>query len=198
MNKLPREYYLHDDVITISKELLGKFLMTTIDGCTTGGMIVETEAYRAPEDKASHAYDLRRTPRNEAMYRQGGICYIYRCYGIHTLFNVVTNEKGTPHAILVRALEPLVGIDKMVERRRKKKLDRSIACGPGSLSQALGIDISLNMTALDSSVIWIEDRHVTVDADAVIASPRVGIEYAEEYALLPWRFRIKNNHWAGK
>jgi len=198
MNKLPREYYLHDDVITISKELLGKFLMTTIDGCTTGGMIVETEAYRAPEDKASHAYDLRRTPRNEAMYRQGGICYIYRCYGIHTLFNVVTNEKGTPHAILVRALEPLVGIDKMVERRRKKKLDRSIACGPGSLSQALAIDISLNMTALDSSVIWIEDRHVTVDADAVIASPRVGIEYAEEYALLPWRFRIKNNHWAGK
>jgi DNA-3-methyladenine glycosylase len=187
--KLPLEYYQQDDVLFLSRDLLGKFLVTYIDQQLTAGMIIETEAYRAPDDRASHAYGNRRTKRNEVMYHAGGVCYVYRCYGIHALFNVVTNHLNVPHAILIRAIKPVEGIDHMLIRRQKHKNDKNLASGPGTLTQALGIDTVHNGLSLLSSVIWIEDRHIIIPPESIITGPRVGIDYAGEDALLPWRFR---------
>lgn len=191
--KLPLSFYRQEDVLAISRQLLGKYLFTSFDGCMTGGMIVETEAYRAPDDRASHAFGMRRTKRNENMYQAGGVCYIYLCYGLHSLFNIVTNQHGIPHAILIRALEPTEGLEKMLERRHKDKVDRSLTGGPGSLAQALGLSINHNGLSLAGPDIWVEDKGVIVLDEDVIASPRVGVDYAGEDALLPWRFRLKNN-----
>jgi DNA-3-methyladenine glycosylase len=190
---LPVDFYRHEDVLSISKQLLGKFLFTCIGDQLTGGMIIETEAYRAPEDRASHAYGLRRTKRNEAMYQAGGISYVYLCYGIHSLFNIVTNQAGIPHAILIRAIEPVDGIAIMLKRRRKAQWDKTLAGGPGALSQALGIALHHNGEPLTGSLIWVEDRGMMINDDDILASPRVGIDYAGEDALLPWRFRIRKN-----
>lgn len=191
MAKLPLEYYLQEDVVFLSKDLLGKILVTHIGGIITAGTIIETEAYRAPDDKASHAYGFRRTKRNEVMYKAGGVCYVYRCYGIHALFNVITNKSEMPHGILIRAIAPLEGIETMLQRRGKTKVDRTLTSGPGTVSQALGIDTCHNGISLIESTIWIEDRHIAVPEENVIIGPRVGIDYAGEDALLPWRFRMK-------
>ena len=191
--KLPLSFYRQEDVLAISRQLLGKYLFTCFDGALTGGMIVETEAYRAPDDRASHAYGMRRTKRNESMYQAGGICYIYLCYGLHTLFNIVTNQYGIPHAILIRALEPAVGIETMIQRRHKKKVDRSLTGGPGAMAQALGLTLKHNGLSLRGPDIWVEDKGVLVLDNDVLASPRVGVAYAGEDALLPWRFRLKNS-----
>lgn len=181
-------------MLSISRELLGKFLVTKIGGETvTGGMIVETEAYHGPEDKASHAYNNRFTPRTSIMYEEGGVAYVYFCYGIHYLFNVVTNIKGVPHAVLVRALEPSDGIELMMKRRKKEQFTQLLAAGPGSVCQALGITKAQNGLSLLSDEIWIEDRGKLSMPDDIIASPRVGVAYAAEHAELPWRFRIKGN-----
>jgi DNA-3-methyladenine glycosylase len=188
--KLPLTFYQRDDVLTISKELLGKFLFTCFDGNLTGGMIIETEAYRGAEDRACHAYGNRRTKRTEIMFQPGGVCYVYLCYGIHSLLNVVTHGEDFPHAILIRAIKPVEGIDCMLQRRNKSKLDKTLASGPGALTEALGITVQHNGISLDSSLIWIEDRHYTVDPKDILASPRVGIDYAGADAFLPWRFRI--------
>lgn len=187
---LPAEYYLNEDVLVLSRDLLGKYLFTKIDGIITGGMIIETEAYRGPEDRASHAYGGRRTARNEVMYSSGGVSYVYLCYGIHYLFNIVTNRVDTPHAILVRAIQPEVGIEMMLIRRKKQKIDSTLTSGPGSLTQALGIKIIHNGLPLAGPAIWIEDRKIK--PAHIIASPRVGIDYAGPDAALPWRFRIGN------
>lgn len=190
MTVLPLEYYQDHEVLFLSQDLLGKFLMTKIGSSVTGGMIIETEAYRAPEDRASHAFGMRRTRRNEMMFQEGGHCYVYQCYGIHALFNVVTNIKDVPHAILIRAIQPMVGIEEMLRRRGKDKLDKSLAGGPGTLTQALGIELSHNGCALTGPMIWIEDRQVIIPQDHIIVGPRIGVSYAGEDALLPWRFRI--------
>lgn len=195
MNKIPIVYYLIDDVVALSRDLIGKMLMTNIDGRLTGGMIVETEAYRAPEDKASHAYGYRRTPRNAAMYKKGGVAYVFQCYGIHSLFNIVTNGEGHPHAVLIRAIQPLVGIDHMLDRRGLKRVDRRIAGGPGCLTQALGILQEHNYTSLASNSIWLEHAREPLSSENIVASPRVGIDYAGEDAQLPWRFRLKGSRW---
>jgi DNA-3-methyladenine glycosylase len=189
--KLSNSFYRHHDVLFISQQLLGKFLFSRIDGILTGGMIIETEAYRGIDDKASHAYGNRRTKRTEVMYQAGGICYVYLCYGLHALLNVVTNNQEHPHAILIRALQPTVGIDHMLLRRKKKRLDSTLTSGPGSLTQALGITVKHNGTPLNGSLVWIEDRNVIIKPNQIIASPRVGIDYAGEDAFLPWRFRLK-------
>jgi DNA-3-methyladenine glycosylase len=141
MAKLKRSFYTRDNVVAVARELLGKFLITRIDGVLTSGMITETEAYGGISDRASHAYNGRRTNRTEIMFAEGGTAYVYLCYGIHHLFNVVTHKKDTPHAILIRAIEPVEGIDIMVERRKKERLDFSLTSGPGALSQALGIHV---------------------------------------------------------
>jgi DNA-3-methyladenine glycosylase len=193
--KIPLNFYRQNDVITISRLLLGKYLLTNFDNELTGGMIVETEAYRAPEDRASHAFGMRRTKRNAVMYQAGGVCYVYLCYGLHSLLNVVTNYEGIPHAILIRALEPKIGIDIMLRRRHKSKVDRSLTGGPGALAQALGVTRMHNGLLLTSSQIWIEDRGIAFLEEEILASPRVGVAYAREDALLPWRFRLKNSKW---
>jgi DNA-3-methyladenine glycosylase len=192
---LPLEYYQQEDVLFLSRDLIGKFLITNINGQKTSGMIVETEAYRGPEDRASHAYGLRRTKRNEAMYSAGGTCYVYLCYGIHSLFNVVTNHANVPHAILIRALEPDEGQDTMLLRRGKEKMAKNITAGPGALAQALGIETKHNGISLISHTIWLEDRGCRFSENEITASPRVGVAYAGEDAKLPWRFRLKNCPW---
>lgn len=193
MKILPLEYYQYHDVLFLSQDLLGKFLMTQIGPIVTGGMIIETEAYRAPEDRASHAFNNRRTKRNDTMFHEGGRGYVYQCYGIHALFNVVTNLAGIPHAILIRAIRPTVGIEEMLRRRHKEKLTKTIAGGPGTLTQALGINLSHNGCLLTGPLIWIEDRGVTPSPEEILIGPRIGIEYAGEHALLPWRFRLTSN-----
>ncbi len=195
---LPSEYFRQDDVLMLSQDLIGKFLMTNIDGEITGGMIVETEAYRAPEDRASHAFGGRRTTRNEMMYEAGGIAYLYRCYGIHSLFNIVTNAAETPHAILIRAIEPTEGIEIMLRRRKKTAFDYTLTSGPGTVSQALGITMEHNGASISGPTIWIEHRGYTIPEDKIVASPRVGIDYAGQDAQLPWRFRLKDNPWTSR
>ena len=195
MTILTQKFYLNDDVVAISQALLGKFLVTRFGGQLTAGMIVETEAYRGAEDKASHAYNHRRTARTETMYQAGGIGYIYLCYGIHHLFNVVTAQAGTPHAVLIRAIEPVDGISTMIKRRNMKKAESRLTAGPGVLSQALGITTQINGCSLMGDMIWIEDRGIHFTQQQIIASPRVGIDYAQEHKLLPWRFRVKDSSW---
>jgi DNA-3-methyladenine glycosylase len=196
--KLPKEFYLQEDVLKICKELLGKFLYTKIDGKLSGGMITETEAYKAPEDKASHAYGGRKTPRTEIFYEEGGVSYVYLCYGIHHLFNVVTNKKDIPHAILIRAIEPFEGVEYMLKRRNKNKVSTLLTCGPGSMSQALGIGIQHNKVDLQGNDIWIEDRGIKIAKKDILKGPRIGVDYAAEYASKAWRFGIKNNSWVSK
>jgi DNA-3-methyladenine glycosylase len=188
---LKRDYYLQADVIQLSQDLLGKYLFTCFEDKMTGGKIIETEAYRGPEDKASHAYGNRRTKRNEVMYHKGGICYVYVCYGIHCLFNIVTHREGIPHAILIRAIEPEIGIEYMIKRRKTKFQSPTLTSGPGSLTQALGIAKAHNGSLLTGPEIWIEDRGLHIPPERILSGPRIGIDYAGEDALLPWRFLLK-------
>jgi DNA-3-methyladenine glycosylase len=186
---LGRDFYLRDDVVTISRELLGKVLCTGIDGALTRAMITETEAYAGVGDKASHAYGGRRTRRTEPMFSEGGTAYVYLCYGIHHLFNVVTNSVGTAHAVLIRAGEPLSGTERMLQRRKKRTVDRSLLAGPGSLARAMGITTHHTGCSLLDGPIWIEDHGIDIDDDAVTVGPRVGVDYAGDDALRPYRFR---------
>lgn len=190
IDKLPLHFYTRTDVVEVAQDLLGKKLVTHINGITTAGIIVETEAYSHTE-KACHAH-RGQTKRNEAMFQQGGIAYVYLCYGIHHLFNIVVGKAGVGDAVLIRALEPLAGIDAMLQRRNMPKLAPRITAGPGTLSQALGITTQFNATALSGNTIWLEDGEAVPDSD-IIKSPRVGVDYAGADALLPWRFRVKDN-----
>ncbi|UKJ06354.1 DNA-3-methyladenine glycosylase [Solitalea lacus] len=196
--KLDAAFYLREDVVQISKDLLGKFLYTKIDGVLTGGMITETEAYCAPDDKASHAYNLKRTPRTETMFLHGGTAYVYFCYGMHYLFNVVTNVKDVPHAVLIRSIEPIEGVEIQLQRRNLDKIHPRITSGPGATAKALGITKSQNAKSLCSDEIWIEDQGIKILGNNIVAAPRVGVDYAGEYALLPWRFYISTNKFVSK
>lgn len=193
MNKIPLSYYQQDDVVSLSRSLIGKYLFTCMEpeNIVTGGMIIETEAYWGAEDKACHAYNNRRTKRTETMFLEGGTAYVYLCYGLHNLFNIVTNAKDIPHAILIRAIRPEIGIDLMLQRRGKKKIDSTLAKGPGSVCQALGIDRTHDGDRLDGPYIWLEDRGVKIDPKCIHATPRIGVAYAQEDALKLWRFYIK-------
>ncbi len=187
---LARDFYLRANVLKVAKDLLGKYLFTRIDGKTTAGIIVETEAYAGVTDKASHAYGDRRTPRTEIMYAHGGVAYVYLCYGIHHLFNVVTNQAGIPHAVLIRAVVPAEGIETILQRRKKTKLSDSVASGPGMVSEALAIKKSHSGADLMGKTIWLEDRNIQIATRSIICSPRIGVDYAEEDAQLPYRFRV--------
>lgn len=188
---LPRSFYLKDDVVAVSRDLLGKVLCTEIHGQRTAVVITETEAYAGVTDRASHAFGDRRTPRTEPMYESGGTAYVYLCYGIHHLFNVVTSQSGVPHAVLVRAGEVQSGLDIMLERRGKNAADRTLLAGPGSLAQALGITTALTGSSLLEGPVWIEDHGVQVDDAQISVGPRVGIDYAAEDAARPYRFRLQ-------
>jgi DNA-3-methyladenine glycosylase len=200
--KLEKDFYLREDVVQISKDLLGKYLFTKINGKTTAGIITETEAYAGEIDKASHAYNNRRTNRTEIMFAEGGVSYVYLCYGIHHLFNVVTNFKDQPHAVLVRAIRPMEGLKTILERRNTEptkenielvlKGKKKIAGGPGTVSQALGIRTSHSGLDLTKNVIWIEDKGIPIKPKDIITGPRVGVDYAGEDAKLPYRFIVKD------
>ena len=194
MRKLSIDFYQRSNVILITKELLGKILVTKWNGIETSGRIVEVEAYNGIIDKASHAAGGRRTNRNEVMYGDGGFAYVYLCYGIHHLFNVVTNKKEIPHAILIRALDPMKGIDVMLERTGKEKLDNTLTKGPGNVSKALGISFKQHSghSLLSKDLFIAEDDYVLNKKD-IGASPRIGVDYAGEDARLPYRFYIKGN-----
>lgn len=192
MSKLLREFYVRPSVVQIAKDLLGKYLLTRLEDTATGGMIVETEAYAGPEDRASHAYNSRRTSRTEIMFHEGGVAYVYLCYGIHHLFNIVTNVEGIPHAVLIRAMEPTDGVELMLHRRNMKEVSLKLSGGPGTLTQALGIKTTQTQTDLTGEQIWLEDRGFLVPEDEIIAGPRVGVSYAGEDAENPWRFQLKN------
>lgn len=188
--KIAKEFYLRDGVVKISRELLGKVLCSYIDGRFTSGIITETEAYNGAIDKASHAYGNRRTNRTEIMFGEGGKAYVYLCYGIHHLFNIVVNKKDVPHAILIRAIKPVEGIEIMMERRNAKKLTPKMTIGPGTVSQALGITTKHTGVDLTGNLIWLEDRGINVKPKDIVIGPRVGIDYAEEDKDLPYRFQV--------
>ncbi len=196
--KLDKNFYINDDVDHVAQKLLGKFLVTQIDGIVTSGKIVETESYAGVTDKASHAYGGRRSNRTEIMYMPGGTVYVYLIYGIYSLFNVVTNKEDIPHAVLIRAIEPSDGIYEMLKRRKLERPKHNLSAGPGLLSQALGISTRHTGQSLLNGNIWIEDRGVNILQDEIIARPRVGVAYAEEDALLLRRFSIKDNPWVSK
>jgi len=193
MEKLGQDFYSGKNVVLLAKQLIGKVLVTDFNGFRTSGRIVETEAYNGVIDKASHAYGGRNTNRTKVMYMPGGTAYVYLCYGIHHLFNVVTNQENIPHAVLVRALEPLDGIEKMLERTGKPKLDNSLTRGPGNVSKALGIAASHSSLSLLGDHIYIMDDGFTIEPSTVIASPRIGVDYAAEDAALLYRFYVAGN-----
>jgi DNA-3-methyladenine glycosylase len=186
--RLPRSFYLRDDVVTIARDLLGKVLWTEFDGVRTAGIISETEAYAGVSDRASHAWAERRTARNEAMYARGGTAYVYLCYGIHHLFNVVTNLEEVPHAVLIRGIVPLEGQAHM--RRRRGCGTALTTAGPGTLTQALGIRTAHNSIDLLSGPIGIGDRGIKIRVRHILIGPRIGVDYAGKDARLPYRFRL--------
>lgn len=188
--RLGPEFYRRADVVEVSRDLLGKVLCTRIGPTVTRAAITETEAYAGVDDRASHAYGNRRTRRTEPMFAAGGTAYVYLCYGIHHLFNVVTNEAGVPDAVLIRAGAPMAGLGTMLARRDKAHEDRTLLAGPGSLAQALGITTALSGTSLVDGKIWIEDHGIAIEARSITAGPRVGVDYAGEDARRPYRFRI--------
>ncbi|WP_449440668.1 DNA-3-methyladenine glycosylase [Pedobacter steynii] len=198
MSKLPYSFYQSHNVNDLAIQLLGKLLFTKLNGELTGGIIVETEAYKGVEDKASHAYGGRFTNRTQVIYKEGGLSYVYMCYGIHHLFNVVTAPKGTPHAVLIRGIEPVHGIDIMLRRRNMVLLKPNITAGPGALSKAMGIDKSLNAKDLLGDEIWIEDKGGVFPDDQIVSSARVGVDYAGDHALFPWRYYIRGNKFVSK
>lgn len=198
--RLPSDFYLRTDVVQVARELLGKVLVTEFDGLRTAGLITETEAYRAPDDRACHAYGNRRTPRTEVMFWKGGHAYIYLCYGMHHLFNVVTGPEGMAHAVLVRAIEPLEGVDTMLNRRypalpHPPKIRPALTTGPGALAQALGMHSSQTGQSLLASdtLVWIEDRGIAVPETRIASGTRIGVESAGESAAWPWRFWLRDS-----
>lgn len=191
--KIPIDFYRRDDVVQIASDLIGKDLYTCIGGKICAGTIVETEAYRGPEDRASHAFNNRRTPSNEMMYSAGGKVYIYICYGIHDMLNIVTGTEGSSHAILIRAIEPHTGIEYMRERRNLFNNDRRLCQGPGSLAKAMGLNKSHNGADILSDMIWIEDSGKSYSADEINSSARIGLNFEGPYKLIPWRFYLKGN-----
>lgn len=186
--KLKKPYYLEPNVVKLAKDLLGKVLVTREGKILTSGIITETEAYNGIVDKASHAYGNRRTERTEIMFREGGTSYVYLCYGIHYLFNVVINVKDHPHAVLIRAIQPLQGKEIILRRRGVAKPDKKLCIGPGKVSQALGITLKHNGLDLTGDKIWIEDRGIQLKPKDILVGPRIGVDYAGEDAKLPYRF----------
>jgi DNA-3-methyladenine glycosylase len=196
--KLPEAYYHNPDVVALSRDLIGKYLFTSIDGEITGGYIIETEAYAGLIDRASHSFGGKVTPRTKTLYMQGGVSYVYLCYGIHEMFNIVTSVEGQPHAILIRAIQPTHGLDIMMLRRGMEAVKPNITKGPGSVAKALGISRKINALSMLSDTIWIEDRGLTFPDAEVVAGPRIGVNYAGEDALLPYRFYVKGNIYVSK
>lgn len=198
---IERSFFLKEDVVGIARALIGKYLFSNFDGQLTGGIISETEAYNGVHDRASHAWNGKKTKRTEVMYRTGGTAYVYLCYGVHSLFNVVTNVAGIPEAVLIRSIIPVIGTEFMLQRSGKKELNVIDGTGPGRVTKLLGIHYS--HTGLDiagdgcmnetdeintSKLIWIEDRQLIPEEKDIRITKRIGVEYAGDDAGLPYRF----------
>jgi DNA-3-methyladenine glycosylase len=196
--KLSPAFFTRPDPVSIARDLIGKHFYSCFDGVLTGGMVVETEAYSGLNDAACHAHLGRRTKRTQIMYQPGGVAYVYLIYGIYSLFNIVTNEAGFADAVLIRAIEPLQGIEEMRLRRGLTKMETRLTAGPGLVTQALGISTKHNGTDISGNEIWFEDQGVEVPEEDIVAGPRVGVAYAGADALLPWRFSLKGSRWVSK
>src|ERR1700694_4798847 len=197
MRKLPRDFYTRPNVLEVARDLLGKKLVVPArNGSRVAGIIVETEAYCGPEDRASHAYGGRRTNRTETMFGIGGTAYVYFVYGMYNQFNVVTSVAEAPHALLVRAVEPVEGLD-IMRRRRRGRSEYELTSGPGRLCLALGIDRTLDKADLLGERVWIEEG-ISISQRQIARGPRVGIDYAEEWASKSWRFWIRDNPFVSK
>lgn len=195
LTKLKQGFFSGDDVTKIAKALLGKSLVTNVNGEICKSTIVETEAYSHIE-KGCHAYNNRRTKRTEVMFGEPGHAYVYLCYGIHRLFNIVTNKKDVAEAVLIRAVEPLDGM-KLLQSRSGAKSNKRLLAGPGKLSKGLGIGMEHNGISLCGDILWLENG-MNVEGDKIISAPRIGIDYAGEDSLLPWRYYIKDNKHVSK
>lgn len=197
--KLAPSYYLQDNVVSIARDLIGKKIVSVIDGELTSGMITETEAYRGHDDKACHAHLGRFTERTKIMYEEGGVAYVYLCYGIHHLFNIITNSKDRADAVLIRAVAPIDGVEVMLKRRSKEQLDKTLTSGPGNFTKAFGLDRSHYGADLTGDQVWIEeDKNVALKAEDLTVSTRIGIDYAEEDKDLPWRFYLNSSKYVSK
>ena len=192
-NKLPISFYKRKDVVIVARELIGKVVVTNLDGLITSGRIVETEAYVAHIDKASHSFGGRRTAKNEHMYATPGTAYVYICYGMHQMLNVVTNDKDIPDAVLIRAIEPLEGIDIMLKRTGKPKMDFTLTRGPGNVGKALGIFKKHSGSHLLDEEIYLADDGFKTKDNEIGISKRIGVESAFPDSELPYRFYIKGN-----
>ena len=186
--KLTKDYFLTDDVVALARDLIGKFLFTRVDGQLTGGIISETEAYKGTSDRASHAFGGRRTHRNDMMYHEGGVAYVYLCYGMHHLLNFVSNAEDIPDAVLIRGIIPTHGEELMLQRTRKRSITPDIGSAPSTVSKLLGLTVADNGLPLCGEKLWIEDRGLLVPDDSVKVTPRIGVDYAGEDAKLPYRF----------
>lgn len=194
MKKLLLDFYEREDVVRIANDLLGKIVVTNIDGQVTSGRIVETEAYVAITDKASHSFAGKRSMKNEHMYGHPGTSYIYICYGMHQMLNVVTNKIDVPDAVLIRAVEPISGIDIMLQRTGKAVLDNTLTKGPGNVGKALGLSKQHSgKNLLEGEIFIYEDADSKLTADKIGASKRIGIDSAGADSLLPYRFYVKGN-----
>ena len=190
--KLKRSFYLREDTVAVARDLLGKLLVVPDEnGQRVSGMIVETEAYLGVTDRAAHSFGGRRTARNEVMYGLAGHVYVFFVYGMYNQFNVVTGPADHPHAVLIRAVEPVEGIEIMRSRRGQMK-DRNLTSGPGKLCIALNIDRSLSGEALLGKRVWLEEHRLLSD-DEIAVGKRVGIDYAGEDVDKLWRFWVKGN-----
>ncbi|WP_411273453.1 DNA-3-methyladenine glycosylase [Daejeonella sp.] len=192
-SKLPVDFYQQPDVVSVARQLLGKHLYSNIGGQLTGGIIVETEAYRGPDDRGSHAYNNKRTPRNEMMYKAGGVAYMYICYGIHDMLNIVTGIQGMSHAALIRSIEPIEGVEIMCERRGVFDNQKRLCQGPGALAKALGLSKLHNGADLQNDDIWLTDEGIRYTDEQVMASARIGMNFEGPYKTIPWRFYVKGN-----
>jgi DNA-3-methyladenine glycosylase len=196
-NKLTVDHYLGSDVVLLAKSFLGKELHTCIDGRHTSGIIVETEAYSGAVDQACHAFPNKYTKRTATMFKTGGIAYVYLVYGMHHLFNIVTNNEGEADAVLIRAIEPRLGLETIMQRRKTVQNNRLLTGGPARLTQALGITVEDDQTELQGERIWLTDN-APIDDAKIVADTRIGVDYAGNDALLPWRFYIRGNKYVSK
>jgi DNA-3-methyladenine glycosylase len=187
---LPLSYYRHHNVVELARDLIGKTICTKINGKKTCGIITETEAYAGVTDRAAHSFGGRRTRRTEVMYSHGGVSYVYLCYGIHHLLNIVTNQKDVPEAVLIRAIYPTEGLGEILKRRNAASFTRQLCVGPGKVSAALGVNLLHNNLPLTGKTIWLKDEKIKFDRSKIKSGPRIGVEYAGEDARLPYRFWI--------
>jgi len=194
VQRLGRDFY-SQGAEAVARRLLGQRLVHIVDGERRAGLILETEAYLGPDDRAAHSFGGRRTARTETMFQDGGTAYVYLNYSIHHLFNIVVRRVDEPHAVLLRALEPQEGLEAMRRARPKARTDRDLCSGPGKLGAALGIDLMHDgMDLVESDILFVEQvRARALPRARIAACPRIGVDYAEEWAARPLRFCVRGH-----